>query len=129
MRRIKLFAIATLIGYLLWPAHAPVEAQGGLITVTSAAQVTGSGAAVAVAASGTARWIQVLAVTGNSATVNCGDTNVSTTRGILIAAGGGFLFPPMPPDPRLSTNQNYYSLAAVKCYVANGDKVNFLWGN
>lgn len=106
-----------------------VEAQGGLIVITSPIQVTGAGAAVQLATSGTAQWIQVLAPSTNSATVNCGDVNVSTTRGILIAAGGGLMFPPIAPDTRQSVNQHYYSLANVYCYVANGDKVNFAWGN
>lgn len=128
--RLKLIVIATLIGYFaLWPAHAPVEAQGGLVVVTSPVQVTGTGAAVQIATSGTARWVQVLAVTGNAATVNCGDSNVSTTRGILIAAGGGFMFPQISPDQRQNVNQRYYSLSTLYCYVANGDKVNFVWGN
>lgn len=126
----RLSILAVLVGLIFWlPSHWPVGAQGGLVVVTSSAQVTGSGAAVHPAASGTARWIQVNAITGNSATVNCGGSTVSTTVGVPIAAGGGMFFPPMPFDSRLSLNQSYYSLATVFCYVANGDKVNFTWAN
>ncbi len=126
----KLSILAVLISALIYlPSHRPVEAQGGLVAITSTAQVTGSGASFQLAASGTARWIQVLAATGNSGTVNCGGSNVSTTIGVLIPAGAGMFFPPMPFDSRLATNQSYYSLANVYCYVANGDKVNFVWAN
>lgn len=122
--------LAVLISCLVWmPSRSRVEAQGGLVIVTSSVQVTGSGAVVHPAASGTARWIQVNAITGNSATVNCGGSTVSTTIGVPIAAGGGMFLPPMPFDSRLATNQSYYSLATVSCYVANGDKVNFTWAN
>ena len=129
MQRI-LASLVVLLGALLMLSRtASVEAQGGLVVVTSPVQVTGAGAAVQIATSGTARWIQVLAVTGNSATVNCGDSNVSTTRGILIAAGGGFMFPTIPVDERQAVNQHYYNLATVYCYIGSGDRANFLWGN
>ncbi len=122
--------IVVIVSALIYvPSHWPVGAQGGLVAVTSTAQVTGSGASFQLAASGTARWIQVLAATGNSGTVNCGGSNVSTTIGVLIPAGAGMFFPPMPFDSRLATNQSYYSLANVYCYVSNGDKVNFVWAN
>ena len=125
-----IFMGAALLALVVMTAiKAPVEAQGGLVVVTSAAQVTGTGAAVQLASSGTARWIQVLAPTTNSATVNCGDSSVSTTRGILIAAGGGFMFPQIAPDERQAVNQRYYSLSTTYCYVANGDKMNVIWGN
>lgn len=134
MKRLSILAV--LIGLIFWlPSHWPVGAQGGLVVVTSSAQVTGSGAAVRVAASGTARWIQVTAcstatcASGNSAPVMCGGSNVSTTIGTPIAPGGGMFFPTLPFDSRLATNQSYYSLSTVWCYVANGDKVNFTWAN
>jgi len=128
MKRLSILAI--LIGLLLGgPAYSPVEAQGGLVTITSPARVTGSGAAVQLAASGTARWVQITALAGNSATVQVGGSNVSTTIGVPVAAGGGMFFPPMPFDSRLATNQSYYSLSNIWVYVANGDKVNFTWAN
>lgn len=134
MKRLSILAV--LVGLIFWlPAHWPVGAQGGLVVVTSGAQVTGSGAAVRVAASGTARWIQVTAcstatcLSTNSSPVMCGGANVSTTIGTPIAPGGGMFFPTLPFDSRLSLNQSYYSLATVYCYVANGDKVNFTWAN
>lgn len=106
-----------------------VDAQGNYIVVTSAAQVTGTGTAVQIATSGTARWVQVVAITGNSATVNCGDSLVSATRGIPIAAGGGFMFPTIAPDSRQAVQQRYYDLSKLYCYIGNSDKANFVWGN
>lgn len=129
MQRLTLLA-ALIIGLLVFAVpQRSVDAQGGLIVVTGNADVTGTGAAVHAAASGTARWIQVVAVTGNSAVIRCGGSTVSSTVGAPIAAGGGMFFPAMPVDTRLAVNQHYYNLAGIYCYVANGDKVNFLWGN
>jgi hypothetical protein len=126
----QLSTLAVLIGLLfVGPVYSPIEAQGGAVTITSPAQVTGSGAAVQVAASGTARWIQITALAGNSATVQVGGANVSTTIGVPVAAGGGMFFPPLPFDSRLSTSQSYYPLSGIWVYVANGDKVNFTWAN
>ncbi len=130
MRTLIIIGYAALLAIIaLGGAPHSVAAQGGLVAITSSAQVTGAGAAVKVAASGSARWISVSAGASNAATVQCGGSNVSTTIGTPIASGGGMFFPPMPFDGRLSTSQSYYSLASVWCYVANGDTVNFVWAN
>lgn len=129
MQRIVASVVLIIGAYLLLPNRASVEAQGGLITITGNADVTGAAAAVQASASGTARWIQVIAPSGNSAVIRCGGSTVSATVGAPVAAGGGFFFPAMPVDERQAVNQHYYNLASIYCYVGSGDKVNFLWGN
>jgi len=77
--------------------------------------ITGTGAAVALASSHTyAHWVQITAPAGNGAAVYWGDANVSTSRGSVIAAGGGQFLPASGP---------VYDLSTVYVYVATGDKV------
>jgi len=121
--------LATVALLIATIGHAPVSAQGGNVVLTSPAQVTGSGIAVKVAASGTARWLNVSAGSSNSATVQCGDSNVSATRGTPISAGGALFFPPMPFDSRLSISMGYYSLSTIYCYIGSGDTVQYTWAN
>ena len=129
MRKVWLPVLLS-IALLMAPNPTSVSAQGtGLVTVSTRAEVTGAAAAVAINSSGNARWIQVIALTGNSAAIRCGDSNVSASRGLPIAAGGGFMFPPLPPDSRESTMQTRYNLANVYCYIGTGDKADFAWGN
>jgi hypothetical protein len=129
MQKVMVFA-AFIIGLLtLVPEHRSVEAQGGLIVVTGNADITGTAAAVQASSSGTARWVQVIALTGNSAVIRCGGSTVSATVGTPVAAGGGLFYPVMAVDSRQAVNQHYYNLAGIYCYVGSGDKVNFSWGN
>lgn len=118
-----------VLGWLWDPFGRVASAQGGLVVVTSPADVSGSSTAVQIATSGTARWIQVIAPAANSNVVRCGDSTVTATRGLPIAAGGGFMFPTIPPDTRQAVNQHYYSLSTVYCFISSGDKASFAWGN
>lgn len=129
MQRLIIFAAFIIGSLMLVPARNSVDAQGGLIVVTGNADVTGTAAAVQVSASGTARWLQVIAPSGNSAVIRCGGSTVSATIGAPVAAGGGLFYPAMPVDTRQAVNQHYYDLSKIYCYVGSGDKVNFSWGN
>jgi len=83
--------------------------------------ITGTGATVQIASSGSARWVQIIADSTNSAVVRTDqDSSVSATVGLKIPAGGGFLYPPQ--------GQNY-RLAGIYVYIANGDKISVIWGN
>src|SRR4051812_7204438 len=66
--------------------------------ITTPARVTGDAAAHALATTGTARWVLIVAEAGNASPVRCGDSNVSSTRGVPIYAsstsGGGYQIPP-----------------------------------
>lgn len=119
----RVSAVLLLIVVLLLLSRIPtqsVQAQVGLGTVTTIADITGTGAAVQVAASGTARWIQFIAPPTNAASVRCGDVNVSTTRGLPLAAGAGQFFP---------FQAQLYSLSSLYCYIGSGDKLSIAWGN
>jgi len=107
----------------------PMPAQStGAIALSSVADLTGDGSTHAVAASGTARWVVVLAATSNTANVRVGDSTVSSTRGASILPGGSFMFPAMPSAPKMNTADQYYSLSGVYYYAAVGDKVSVVWG-
>lgn len=104
-----------------------LSAQTGLVVPTTLADITGDAAAHKVASSGTARWVQFIAASGNAAVVRVGDSNVSTTRGLPIAAGAGQMFPMLNGDQRSSVNQQYYDLSTIYYVAAIGDKVSIVW--
>lgn len=77
--------------------------------------ITGTGAAVPLSGSHLyAHWIQITTPSTNSATVQWGDSNVSTSRGSIIAAGGGQFIPASGP---------VYDLSTIYVYIGSGDKV------
>lgn len=85
--------------------------------------ITGTGATVQLTASSTVvRWAQLVTPTGNAAVVRWGDSNVTSTRGAIIAAGGGQFVPPNPFNQN-APQQNTYLLSSLYVYIANGDKV------
>lgn len=104
-----------------------VVAQSSMVRPVTIAEVTGAGAAVQFATAGRARWVQVIALSTNGAVIRCGDSNVSSTRGLPVAAGGGFMFPAITVDTRESTAQHFYDLSSLYCYVANGDKIDIAY--
>lgn len=120
---LAVIAIGVLVGVVfISPYSASVQAQN-ISTVTSAADITGTGAAVALQASSTrARWVQIVCLTGNSAVVRVGDSSVTASRGIAVAAGSGFMFP-----IQQSTNQ-YYDVSTLYAYIGSNDKVTIIWG-
>lgn len=91
--------------------------------VHNLATITGTGATVQISTDITTRatWIQVIAPSSNSAVVYFGDSTVTATRGLPIAAGGGYNTPPC--------SSCVYTLAAHYAYIANGDKINVAFGN
>lgn len=87
------------------------------------ADITGDGSAHKISSTPiAARWIQIVAITGNSAVVRIGDSNVGSSRGTPVAAGGGFMMP--PPNSSFPS----YDLSQVYYYAANGDKLSVTWG-
>src|SRR6476620_11680954 len=91
---LRLAALAlAVIAIVLW-IHPPWEAAAqGSISVRTLADITGDGSTHALSTFGTARWVQIIAPSGNSAAVRIGDSNASSSRGAPIAAGGGILMP------------------------------------
>lgn len=87
------------------------------------ADITGNGSAHVITSTSTsARWVQVIALSTNSAVVRIGDSNTGASRGAPIAAGGG-LFLPIPPTPPYA-----YDLSKIYYYAANGDKLSVTYG-
>jgi hypothetical protein len=121
MKDILITALVIAIAVIALDRAREVHAQAS-IAVSTQGDVTGAGTTVALGV-GTARWVQVIALSANGAVIRCANSTASTSRGAPIAAGGGFLFPP-------SENQNlYYDLSRLYCYAANGDKYAVVWGN
>ena len=89
----------------------------------SIAEITGSGATVAISTDGSTRasWIQIIAPSGNSAVVRFGDSTVTSSIGLPVAPGGGYNTP--------ACSACIYTLSQHYVYVANGDKVDVAWGN
>src|SRR6266702_1977275 len=112
IRGMKRIFFAVLL--LLLPVNA------GIHTI---ATITGANAAVAISTDSTARasWVQVIAGSSNSGSVMFGDSTVSSTQGLPIAAGGGYNTP--------ACNTCVYTLNAVYVYVWTGDKAYVACGN
>lgn len=102
-------------------ALALIPAYGAFLA--SFAEVTGTGAAVALTTNTQTlcSYIQIIAPAANSAVVRFGDSTVSATVGLPIAAGGGYNTPVIPGSK--------YAMSAQYVYVANNDKVDFACGN
>jgi hypothetical protein len=114
--------------FFLGAVVASTQSTGLLVAPTTLADITGTGAAVQVTASGTARWVLFMPLVTNSAVVRVGDINVGGSRGAPVAAGGGLLYPVLSTqagDPK----QPLYNLASIYVYIANGDKISIQWAN
>ena len=84
--------------------------------MTNLADIVGSGAVVQIASPNiTARWVQF--ILSGAGTARIGGSNVTSTLGLPVAAGGGLFLPVQAPDG-LSTSP--YSLAALNAYIPVG---------
>ena len=93
----------------------------GQAQLTTLATISGTSAAVALPSSDAPLWVQFVAPSGNSNNVRCGDSNTTSSRGMLLAAGAGQMLPPLPGGIR------YNSLSTIYCYVASGDTLVVSW--
>lgn len=100
----------------------PSAAQNFLVPV-SVADITGDGAAHALPVTDGARWIQIICPSTNGAAVRLGDSNVSASRGIAIAAGAGQLIPPVNAAPSFML----YNTGTFYYFAGNGDKITMLY--
>lgn len=115
MRTAARFLIAALLALVVTPGRSDIH---------TIADITGTGATVQIATTSTrASWIQIIAPSTNSAVVRFGDSTVSVTRGLPIAAGGGYCTLIEVP------NQRGYNLSLTYVYVAVGDKASIAWGD
>jgi hypothetical protein len=86
--------------------------------MTNLADIVGSGAVVQIASPNiTARWVQLILSGTAGLTARIGGSNVTSTLGLPVAAGGGLFLPVQAPDG-LSTSP--YSLAALYAYIPVG---------
>lgn len=122
--RILLSAWLFVVGAVyLTPASGQSSA---LIRPYTMADITGTGAAVRIQTSGTARWVEIVAQAGNAANVRFGDSAVTAARGIPIVPGAGQFLPFIPPRTGMNAS-NLYDLSSIYVYVASGDKVSVIW--
>ena len=85
--------------------------------IHSLPDITGTGSSVQLSSTIIkANWVQVQAISGNSAAVRLGDSGVSSTEGAVIAATGGQFAPP-------AGNTNCYNLADIWVLIGSGDKI------
>ena len=108
---------------------ATLVGQQGQIGITTLATITGDAATHQLQTSGSARWVQFITASGNAAAMRIGSSNTSSTRGLPIAAGGGFMLPPIPKDSTESGGSQLYDLSKIYYYLATSDTVSVAWGN
>ena len=103
--------------------------SAGAVTVVSVVDVTGDGSAHKLQSSAvTARWVQIICSTSNVSAVRLGSSTVSSTQGAPLAAGGGFMLPPIAPAPGTKNADVYYDLSTIYYYAAAGDKFSMILG-
>lgn len=118
----KKFSLILLVltSALLLPGQNPTPPG----SITTLADISGTGSKAQIATSGSALWVQFVAPAGNTSTVRVGDINITTTRGTVMAAGSGFLL------PRISTNtQQLYNLSQIYVLIQSGDSLTVSYGN
>jgi hypothetical protein len=93
----------------------------GQAQLTTPVTISGTSAAVALPSGDAPLWVQFVAPSGNASNVRCGDSSVTSTRGMLIPAGAGQMLPPIGGGIR------YNSLSTIFCYVATGDTLVVSW--
>jgi hypothetical protein len=89
----------------------------------SVADVTMTGSAVQLSTTvQLVKWFTVTGVTISSAAARLGDSAVTTTRGIPIAANGVFT------SPAIATESEVYDLSQVYAIGTNNDKLSVVYG-
>ena len=125
-------AVMLILGAALSPCFllfAPPSVEAQKAALGTIADISGSGSAVKLATSGSAHWIQFTAPTGNASAVRYGDSNVSSSRGAIIAAGGGDLLPVLHVPGGGQASDSLYQFSTIYVYIASGDSLSVTWGN
>ena len=94
------------------------------VLIGTIADITGDASAHKVSATSLgATWIQFDCPSGNSGTaIRIGDSNVSSSRGALCAAGKTVIFPVVNRPPYR------YDLSTIYYLAANNDKLTVTYG-
>ncbi len=122
MKRIALLMLA--LSVVLFSQVSPVSVPD-IAGTGVAASVASVLPAQGIADPGTVRFIQFVAPASNTGTVRVGDSKISTTRGIPLAAGAGHNAPTVCSG---SINDCKTYTAAWYFLVAAGDKVSIVIG-
>lgn len=93
-------------------------------SIVTIADISGDGAAHAIGTGG-AQWIQFIAPSGNSSVVRVGDSSITTSRGVPVAAGGGMFMPTIPP--KSDSIDRSYDLSTIYYLVQSGDKLSIVY--
>lgn len=99
------------------------------MNINTLADITGDAANHQIASSGSASWIQFITPSSNSAAFRIGDTNISATRGLALAAGGSLLIPDINSTLKDSNQYRSYDLSTIYYRGAVGDKLYIAWGS
>jgi len=86
--------------------------------------ITGSGGAIqlsTVLSKTFFRWANVFVPSGNSGTVQLGDSTVSASVGQVIAKGASFQIPPITMDERDAPSNRFYDATTFYVYVGSSD--------
>jgi len=102
-------------------------ACSAMVTPVTIADISGDGAIHQIAATGGASWIQFVAPVSNANAARVGDANITTSRGVPIAAGGALFFPPLAADTRNDQTDRRYALSTVYYLVQSGDKLSITY--
>lgn len=91
------------------------------VQLTSSATIAGTSATVALPSSDAPYWVQFIAPASNSGTATCGDSAVTSSRGLPLVPGSGQMLPVLPGGIK------YNSLSTMFCYVQTGDTLIVTW--
>ena len=111
--------------WLLFLVTCLTLAAQSLMAPVTLADITGDGSIHAIASSGTARTITIVALSTNTASVRIGDANIGASRGTPIAAGAAAYFsePTGAGDAGGQIRAVRYNLAGIYYLVQTGDKI------
>ena len=107
-----LSVIALIAGMAMFMPRSTAHGQAGVaIQPFTYPDITGAGSTTQLSTTLGCASLQMLAPSGNGASVRWGDASTSATR-------GGRYWPP--------NGSNYYPLSSLYVYIANGDKLQFV---
>lgn len=116
----RTLALAVL---LLAGANAQKIATGSL------PDISGSGSKAQLASSGAARWVTISAPSGNASGARCCDTNITSSRGLIIAPGGVMNMEVLPVPAGGNPADSLYQFSTIYVLVQSGDTLNVIYGN
>lgn len=98
------------------------------INLKTQPDIAGTGAAQALVGPANARWVQLVAPSGNVSVVRWGGSLVTSSRGAIIAPGGGQMLPAFAPATGGSSQSTLYDLTRIFVLVQIGDSLTVTWG-